>query len=146
MNNKELPIGTVVLLKGGLKKVMITGYSSISREESNKVYDYNGCIFPEGLMENVYCLFDASQIEEVFYKGLVNDEFNNNLEDRKSILSNGNTGRANGYNDVLKNNNHSGMVSRRKAPKHIRSKSEMLAKYGVKKKSNTSGINCEEEF
>ena len=65
MINKDLPIGTVVLLRGGLKKVMITGYSSVSREDSEKVYDYNGCIFPEGFMENVYVLFDASQIEEI---------------------------------------------------------------------------------
>ena len=88
MINKDLPIGTVVLLRGGLKKVMITGYSSVSREDSEKVYDYNGCIFPEGLMENVFCLFDASQIEEVFYEGLRNeeyDEYDSDIEDSRTI-------------------------------------------------------------
>ena len=79
MINKDLPIGTVVLLRGGLKKVMITGYSSVSREDSEKVYDYNGCIFPEGLMENIYCLFDASQIEDVLYMGLESEEKVNHI-------------------------------------------------------------------
>ncbi len=73
MNKKELPIGTVVMLTGGTKKVMITGYRSKSNE-SDRVFDYNGCIFPEGLMENIYCLFDAYQIEDVFYMGLQNEE------------------------------------------------------------------------
>lgn len=146
MNNKELPIGTVVLLKGGLKKVMITGYSSISREESDKVYDYNGCIFPEGLMENVFCLFDASQIEEVFYKGLINDEFNNNLEDRKAILNSGNAGRKFAYDTDSNKKDQTNSTNRHKTAKHPRSKSEMLAKYGVKKKSNLSGIDCDEEI
>lgn len=146
MNNKELPIGTVVLLKGGLKKVMITGYSSISREESNKVYDYNGCIFPEGLMENVYCLFDASQIEEVFYKGLVNDEFNNNLEDRKAILNGGTPTHALGHTENKNTSTTSKNGRARTAPKHPRSKAEMRAKYGVNKKSNIASINLDEDY
>ena len=56
MNKKELPIGTVVMLVGGSKKVMITGYRS-KNADADKVFDYNGCVFPEGLMENIYCLF-----------------------------------------------------------------------------------------
>ena len=54
MNKKELPIGTVVMLVGGSKKVMITGYRS-KNADADKVFDYNGCVFPEGLMENIYC-------------------------------------------------------------------------------------------
>ena len=69
MNKKELPIGTVVMLVGGSKKVMITGYRS-KNADADKVFDYNGCVFPEGLMENIYCLFDASQIEDVIYHKL----------------------------------------------------------------------------
>lgn len=145
MNNKELPIGTVVLLKGGLKKVMITGYSSISEEGSDKVYDYNGCIFPEGLMENVFCLFDASQIEEVFFKGLENDEFKDNLEERKTILSGGNVGRLVDVGSGQNKDTTPTIGRRRTEPKHPRSKSEMLAKYGVKRKSNVPGVNLEED-
>ena len=42
MNNiqdsgKYLPIGTVVMLKGGKKRVMITGFCSMPNEENNKI-------------------------------------------------------------------------------------------------------------
>ena len=44
MNKKELPIGTVVMLVGGSKKVMITGYRS-KNADADKVFDYNIIIF-----------------------------------------------------------------------------------------------------
>ena len=79
MNNeigeKYLPIGTVVMLKGGTKRAMITGFCSIAKEESNKVYDYSGCIYPEGyISSNQVCLFDHNQIEKVYHTGLIDEE------------------------------------------------------------------------
>lgn len=75
-NNKFLPIGTVVMLKDGKKRVMITGFLSMAGEENNKkVYDYSGCIYPEGfLSSNQVCLFDHEQIETVYFKGFVDPE------------------------------------------------------------------------
>ena len=79
MNNeigeKYLPIGTVVMLKGGTKRAMITGFCSIAQEDSNKMYDYSGCIYPEGyISSNQVCLFDHSQIEKVYHTGLIDEE------------------------------------------------------------------------
>jgi hypothetical protein len=75
MEEKYLPIGTVVLLKEATKRVMITGYASISPDTGDKVFDYSGCIFPEGFFDyNQVCVFDHEQIAEVFYKGLEDDE------------------------------------------------------------------------
>ena len=34
-----LPIGSVVLLKGATKKVMVTGFCSIPNNNKNKIYD-----------------------------------------------------------------------------------------------------------
>lgn len=133
MINKDLPIGTVVLLRGGLKKVMITGYSAVSSENAEKVYDYNGCIFPEGLMENVYCLFDASQIEEVFYKGLVNDEYESYTDRRHSMLSGATPTNALGFTESNNSEDRPKNRRRRTAPPHPRSASEMHAAYDVKK-------------
>lgn len=78
MKNKLLPIGTVVLLRGGIKKIMITGYHSKNIE--GKVYDYNGCIFPEGYVENTFCLFNQDQIEEILFRGLRNEEYEEYIE------------------------------------------------------------------
>ena len=46
-NEKFLPIGTVVMLKGGKKRVMVTGFCVSPDEDKNKVYDYSGYKHPE---------------------------------------------------------------------------------------------------
>lgn len=75
MNEKYLPIGTVVLLKGGTKKVMISGFCAVTEEQKGKIYDYSGCMYPEGfLSSNQTCLFDHSQIEKVYFIGYRDEE------------------------------------------------------------------------
>lgn len=72
---KYLPIGTVVMLKGGKKRAMITGFCSISGEDRSKVFDYSGCLYPEGfLSSNQTLLFNHEQIDKVFHLGLVDEE------------------------------------------------------------------------
>ena len=75
MKEKFLPIGTVVLLKGGKKRAMITGFCSIAQENQEKIYDYSGCVYPEGyLSSNQVCLFDHNQIEKIFFLGYEDEE------------------------------------------------------------------------
>ena len=70
-----LPIGTVVLLKDATKRVMITGFASMSSETGDTVYDYSGCIYPEGFLNyNEVCVFNNDQIEEIVSKGFVDEE------------------------------------------------------------------------
>lgn len=74
-NDKYLPIGSVVLLKGGTKKAMVTGFCSVAEEDTEKMYDYTGCVYPEGFLDfDQICLFDHSQIEKVYHVGYVDDE------------------------------------------------------------------------
>ena len=69
-----LPVGTVVVLKGGLKTAAITGFCSIEAGK-DKMWDYSGCLFPEGfLSSNQTLLFDHDQIETIHHMGLVNEE------------------------------------------------------------------------
>lgn len=71
---KYLPIGTVVLLKGGIKRVMITGFCVMS-SQNNKIYDYTGCLYPEGYVsQNNVMLFDHNQIDKIYYLGLSDNE------------------------------------------------------------------------
>ncbi len=78
MNNnlgKFLPIGTVVLLKGAKKRLMITGFCSFDEAKKDKAYDYTGCLYPEGIISSKQmALFNHSQIEKVFYLGLRDEE------------------------------------------------------------------------
>ena len=60
---KYLPIGSVVLMKDAKKRVMITGYAVTSPETGNKVWDYIGCLYPEGVISpEKNLLFDHNQI------------------------------------------------------------------------------------
>ncbi len=72
---KYLPIGTVVMLKGGSKRVMITGFCAIDGSDRANVWDYSGCLYPEGILSaNQTALFNHTQIEKVYYMGFVDDE------------------------------------------------------------------------
>lgn len=74
-NEKFLPIGSVVLLKGGTKKAMVTGFCSVVAEDKTKMYDYTGCVYPEGYIDfNQICLFNHEQIEKVFHYGYADEE------------------------------------------------------------------------
>lgn len=72
---KYLPIGTVVLLKDATKKLMIIGYCSIGNSNENKVYDYSGCLYPEGLLKSdEVALFNHNQINSIYFMGYSDEE------------------------------------------------------------------------
>ena len=73
--SKLLPIGSVVLLNNGTKKVMITGFYSVAANDTSKVFDYCGCLFPEGIISSEQnLLFNHDQIMTVNFMGYKNDE------------------------------------------------------------------------
>ncbi len=75
IGERYLPIGTVVMLAGGTKRVMITGFCAVEEDDKRKIWDYSGCMYPEGfLSSDQTCLFDHSQIEKVYHLGLADDE------------------------------------------------------------------------
>lgn len=72
--NKYLPLGSIVLLKNSKKRVMIIGYKS-KVSGNDKVWDYSGCLFPEGVIDaNKLFVFDDAQIERLFFLGLQDTE------------------------------------------------------------------------
>ena len=77
-----LPIGTVVMLQGGEKRLMIYGVKQTD-ETTGKEYDYLGVIYPEGnIGVDGHYFFNSEDIEKVYFIGY-NDaerqEFLNNL-------------------------------------------------------------------
>ena len=66
MNNKYLPIGTIVKLKSIDRLIMIIGYYSMEYQNSVKIFDYVGCSYPEGmLIKNNSYSFNHSDIEKM---------------------------------------------------------------------------------
>lgn len=71
-----LPIGTIVILKGTVTKVMITGYKQISTKEKNVIKDYSAVIYPVGsLGSNSLVMFDSDDIQDIVFTGYKNPEF-----------------------------------------------------------------------
>lgn len=65
-----LPIGSVVLLKNGKKRVMIYGRRQRRVVDVDKEYDYLACLYPEGNIDEDYMyLFDEDSIDEVVFRG-----------------------------------------------------------------------------
>ncbi len=76
---KFLPIGSVVILKGATKKLMITGFCMIGKDQQGqkniKVFDYVGCLYPDGVVDSSKnILFDHEAIEKIFAIGYSDDE------------------------------------------------------------------------
>lgn len=87
MKEKYLPIGTVVLLNNGTKKIMITGFCAVKEDDVNKIYDYRGCPFPEGVLESTgVVLFNHKQIKEICHIGYENPE-SVDLSDKLNIIT-----------------------------------------------------------
>ena len=79
---KLLPIGSVVLLSGGEKHLMIIGVIQTNPEDGME-YDYLACLYPEGFVgqEHMY-LFNHEEINRIDAEGFEDeehDEFRNML-------------------------------------------------------------------
>ena len=70
-----LPIGSVVLLSGSTKKVMIIGVCQKGGNNPEKIWDYTGVVFPEGFIApDKMFMFNNEQIEQVFAMGYQDEE------------------------------------------------------------------------
>ena len=67
-----LPAGSIVLLNGGKKRIMITGVLPTQKE---RVYDYTGVAYPEGEFAGcMHFLFNHEDIQEIIYKGFEDEQ------------------------------------------------------------------------
>lgn len=72
MKEKFLPIGTVVLLEGGEKKLMITSYLIFGPGDgkAKKVFDYGACTYPEGIIDSSHAVgFNHTDIKKIVFLG-----------------------------------------------------------------------------
>lgn len=83
-NEEEfLPIGSVVLLKGGNKRIMICGRIQ-AQAGSDIIYDYSACYYPEGIVDpQSMFFFNRDAIETVYFRGY---EDQDELDYRHNVL------------------------------------------------------------
>ena len=79
-----MPIGSVVLLKGGEKRLMICSRVVVNAAE-NTIYDYAACLYPEGIVDssNLY-FFNHDAIDEIYFIGFQDRE---EMDFRAKVLS-----------------------------------------------------------
>lgn len=84
-----LPIGTIITLKNGNKRIMICGRLQ-EREDDHKIFDYVACLYPEGILApDELFLFNNEDIDQVHYIGMQDAEefqFNKFLRQQKESL------------------------------------------------------------
>ncbi len=72
-----IPLGSIVLLKGGAQKVLIIARAlNVKNGGEEYFFDYGGVTYPEGLMGDQIAYFNADKISKVVFKGYsdVDDE------------------------------------------------------------------------
>jgi hypothetical protein len=66
-----LPIGTICVLKGNPREVMICARGTMAANKKGErfYYDYGGCIYPQGITSEVLAYFNNEAIDHVVFKG-----------------------------------------------------------------------------
>ncbi|WP_411575295.1 DUF4176 domain-containing protein [Streptococcus sp. CSL10205-OR2] len=71
---KYLPLGSVVQLKNGDIKLMITSRFPLYNSNGELGYfDYSSCIYPTGTINNQAYFFNQEDIAKVWFEGYVDD-------------------------------------------------------------------------
>ena len=65
-----LPVGSIVLLKDGEKRLMVCGVMQSDVDRGGKEYDYMGVLYPEGhIGTDFQYLFNHEDIDEIVFEG-----------------------------------------------------------------------------
>lgn len=86
-----LPIGSVVLLNGGEKRLMICGRVQTD-VATGKTYDYSACFYPDGIISSKELfMFNNENIRKIFFIGFQDGEefaFRQFMEEQLSAKEN----------------------------------------------------------
>lgn len=70
-----LPLGSVVLLDGGIKKLVIIARGLLAQGKAGQVFfDYGAVLYPEGLQGDRMIYFNHKDIAKVVFKGFSDDD------------------------------------------------------------------------
>ena len=70
-----LPLGSVVILKGGVQKVVVIARGLLSVATGKEGYfDYGGCLYPQGLVGDQILYFNHRDIVKVVFSGFHDDD------------------------------------------------------------------------
>lgn len=70
-----LPLGSIVVIKGGFRKYMILARGiQVNVKGKNHFFDYGACLYPEGVIGDRVMYFQHSDIYKVVHEGYSDDD------------------------------------------------------------------------
>ncbi len=67
---KLLPLGSIIVMKGKVKKLMVVARGVMTGEEGpTQVFDYGAVLYPEGLVGDKLIFFNHEDIYKVVFEG-----------------------------------------------------------------------------
>lgn len=70
-----LPIGSIVYLKEGSKKLMILNRGPlVVLDKKTRMFDYSACAYPVGLVEGQVFYFNEENIDRVLFEGFKDED------------------------------------------------------------------------
>lgn len=82
-----LPLGSIVFLKGGTKKVMIIARTlNLNHNGQKALFDYAAVPYPEGLTGDQLAYFNADKVSKIIFEGYHDVEDENMVETIQEYL------------------------------------------------------------
>lgn len=69
--NGFLPLGSIVILKGTIKKLMIVVRANVLE---GRYFDYGGILYPEGVVDGNIAYFNKEDIVKTVWEGFTDDD------------------------------------------------------------------------
>lgn len=76
-----LPLGSVVIVRGNIKKLVIIARGLIGKIKGEmKYFDYGGVLYPEGLLGDEIVYFNHKDLKKIIHTGFSDDDDINMVE------------------------------------------------------------------
>lgn len=83
-----LPLGSIVLLKGGIQKLLIIARAlRVCNGNEEFFFDYGGVTYPEGLVGDQMAYFNADKINRVVFEGYSDIDNKNMVENINQFIT-----------------------------------------------------------
>lgn len=70
-----IPLGSVVYLKGGIKKVLVVARAiTVANGGKQYFFDYGGVLYPEGITGDQMVYFNHDDVSSIFFRGCDDEE------------------------------------------------------------------------
>lgn len=97
-NVSYLPLGSIVIVKGGVRKLMIIARGLGTKlDGKNQFFDYGACLYPEGLVGDNIMFFNHADIVKEVFVGFADEENELMVQNINDWIKNSELERGNAY-------------------------------------------------